>query len=191
MEDRGLVEACLAGDARGWEQLVARSAPTLAHVIRQTLRHARASADPATVDDRLAETYAELLRDDGKVLRSWSGRARLLGWLKVIAYRRCLKYLDRQRPAPSLDDSGFVLTPVSTCASPTEVAQTREAQSLVRGALERLPLRDRQLLQGHLIEGRPYADLAAELGVAESSVGSLLSRAKKRLRALLERKGIS
>lgn len=190
MDDQALVRACLAGDPRGWEQLIARSAPTLASVIRQTLRHARATADPSTVDDRLAETFAELLRNDSRVLRSWSGRASLVGWLKVIAYRRCLKYLDRQRPAPSLDDSGLALAPVAEGPSPNEAAQSVESRALVRGALTELPARDRRLLQGHLVEGRSYAELSAELGVAEGSVGPLLSRAKKRLRALLERKGI-
>ncbi len=188
--DRALVEACLRGEGGAWEELIAAASPGLAAVVRETLRRARCPADAAHVDDRLAETFAELLRDDCRTLRSWSGQASLLSWLKVIAYRRTLKFIDRRRPAPSLDDSAAGLTPTATGASPGEEVELRESRALVRGALEKLKTRDRVLLEGHVIRGQSYAALAERLGVKESSVGPLLARAKKRLRALLSARGI-
>ena len=65
--------------------------------------------------------------------------------------------------------------------SPIASAGANEERQRVRAALDRLPERECGLLLLRA-EGYAYRDLAAALGLAEASVGTLLARAKARFR---------
>lgn len=67
-------------------------------------------------------------------------------------------------------------------ASPEEAAVEGDSRRRVRGALERLPERDRRLLLLRA-EGYSYRDLAAALGLNAASVGVLLARARRAFRS--------
>lgn len=62
---------------------------------------------------------------------------------------------------------------------PDEVAERSQRIDAVRATLEKLPERDRQLLLMRE-EGFKYDEMASAVGVAPSSVGTLLARALKR-----------
>ena len=68
---------------------------------------------------------------------------------------------------------------VSADASPEQPLIRAEEAARVRHALAVLPERDRILLVLHH-DGLRYRDIARQLGVAPSSVGSLLTRAQRR-----------
>lgn len=67
--------------------------------------------------------------------------------------------------------------------SPMQTAVASESSERVRAALDRLPERERQLLLLSA-EGYRYRDIAAALGINESSIGTLLARAKRAFRAV-------
>jgi len=71
--------------------------------------------------------------------------------------------------------------------APGDAAEQRD---VVRGVLDSLPLRDRQLL---LLRhgGYSYREIAQTLGVAETSVGTLLIRATSAFRAAFEARNAS
>ena len=62
----------------------------------------------------------------------------------------------------------------------------RELVRALRDAIETLPPRERTALRGCLLEGRPSADLAEELGVSRRAVNLMCARAKLRLREQLK-----
>ncbi len=62
---------------------------------------------------------------------------------------------------------------------PDEDVERGERVAHVRNVLERLPIRDRQLLLMRE-EGFKYEEIAAVIGVAPASVGTLIARALKR-----------
>jgi RNA polymerase sigma-70 factor, ECF subfamily len=63
-----------------------------------------------------------------------------------------------------------------------EAVMRAEQRTIVRRILNGLPQRDRQLLLMYH-DGLRYREIASRLGVAESSVGSLLTRAHRRFLA--------
>ena len=69
---------------------------------------------------------------------------------------------------------------------PVEVLAQREQESYLQDALECLPERMRDVVQGYFIEGRSSADLAADLGVTESRVSQLRTSALTLMRSGLE-----
>lgn len=129
---------------------------------------------------RLGDTdQAEDIAQDAFVRLLEHQPANPVGWLFTVAThlasdetriatgrRRHLELIDRDI------DAGEDADPVATLVRDEEVAR-------VRLALARLSERDRTLLLLHH-DGVRYRDLAVLLGVAPSSVGSLLTRAQRR-----------
>ncbi len=68
--------------------------------------------------------------------------------------------------------------------SPDRQLERMEERDRVRSALEALPERDREILLMRY-EGFSYKDVAEAVGVASTSVGTLLARAERRLAAAL------
>jgi len=64
--------------------------------------------------------------------------------------------------------------------------ENKEMAAVLFNAIQRLPLNQRTAFTLHKLENLSYAELAEIMGVSISSVESLLFRAKKKLRELLE-----
>jgi RNA polymerase sigma-70 factor (ECF subfamily) len=95
--------------------------------------------------------------------------------IRSAARRGRLAQVDARRTAP-------------TVAQPDpEASVVRDEQlSAVRAVLAQLPSRDRQILLLHY-DGLRYSEIAAHVGVAPSSIGSLLSRAHRRFLAAYDK----
>lgn len=65
----------------------------------------------------------------------------------------------------------------------------REMIRALRAAIESLPHREREALRGCVLEGRPTADIAAELGVSRRAVNQICARARARLKTRLAHLG--
>ncbi len=135
----------------------------------------RLSGDPDLAEDLAQEAFVRLHRR-GEIPND--ARA----WLAAVASnlfrderrgsRRRQKLLARQ-PAD--------LTLGSPPSSPDDAVELGERRAQVRRALDRLPLRDREmLLLRH--EGYSYREIAVALGLAETSVGTMLVRATEAFR---------
>ena len=69
--------------------------------------------------------------------------------------------------------------------TPIQCAEAADERDRVRGAIDRLGERDRQILLLHA-EGYGYRDLAQALDLHEASIGTFLARAKRAFRAEYE-----
>lgn len=84
-----------------------------------------------------------------------------------------------------------VLRPPATAPLPEQRATEdavvpvlrREALRQVVGGVRALPPRQRAVLVGHALDGRPHEALAADLGISVPAAKALLHRARERLRA--------
>src|SRR5262245_38202726 len=129
----------------------------------------RLSEDPALAGDIVQDCFVKLYRrgampdDPG-------------AWLVTVEHK--LLRDDRLRVARR----GLLLIPRAADSTAGDHAPEADAAALateriesVRRALERLPLRDRQLLLLRA-EGYAYREIAAALGLAPGSVGTMLAR---------------
>lgn len=132
----------------------------------------RLTGDPDAADDIAQEAFVRLLRDPlpEADARPWlfrvatnllRDRAR-----KRKRHRRLRPQAHREAPPPE---------------RPDEVVERSEAVARVRAALDRIPERDRRMLLMRE-EGFSYREIAEAVGVASSSVGTLLGRAIRRFR---------
>jgi RNA polymerase sigma-70 factor (ECF subfamily) len=144
--------------------------------------------DRDAVDDVVQETFVKAYYRIG----SFHGDAGLYTWLYRIAVNSAKDHAKRRgrRPAVALDDlpSGAAALP-SQGTPALEGLEARERRLAVREAVEALPPRFRAVLVLREVEGLRYEEIAEILDISLGTVESRLFRARRRLKARLERRG--
>ncbi|HXX93696.1 MAG TPA: hypothetical protein VEN81_08675, partial [Planctomycetota bacterium] len=102
-EDLDLVRRCAAGDPAAWDQFLARTRSAIHRGASVALRKFRAVSDEE-LDNVLQQVYVELLREDGKTLRTFRGTSDLEGWVSIIAMRSALRLIRRRAPEAPLPE---------------------------------------------------------------------------------------
>ena len=179
--DPQLIEACLAGDAQAWAQLVARYQRLVYSI---AVRHGLSGQD---ADDVFQAVFMILLDK----LDTCRDRHRLGAWLTTITRREALR-VARQGAAP-LDVGGDQILEARPAHEPPPdaILERLEEQDLIRQALDRLGDRCRRLLQRlfYVPDVPSYADIAEEFAMPEGSIGPTRARCLERLRGILSEMG--
>lgn len=166
--DEVLVARLRDGDEAAFTAIVQRYERPLNAYARRLV--AGSSIDPEDiVQEALARAYRALLRDRRPMA--------LRAWLHCIV-RNCA--LDEQRRRVAVP----AILELRSTRSPADDAEARETFAELLHELAGLPARQRQALLLCVLEDRPYAWIAAELGVSVSAVKALISRARQTLRTL-------
>ena len=109
-----------------------------------------------------------------------------LGWLYVIATRRCIAWRrKKQEPTTSLDAMRAAeleeLSYAAYEATRTEAADLERQRDLVKHLLQKLPESERTVVTMHYLAEMPCEKISEFLGVSPNTVKSRLHRARKRL----------
>ncbi len=133
---------------------------------------------PAEAEDVVQDVFLRLWRNAGQVRDARSLRA----WLARVATNLAIDRLRRRRPdgpaeMPELADPG---------AGPERQAERRAAGDIVSAAIAGLPERQRVAIVLTYYEELANADVAEALGVSIEAVESLLARARRKLKDVLE-----
>jgi RNA polymerase sigma factor (sigma-70 family) len=172
-----LVQRCIAGDARAWDELVDRYGRLVCSIPR---RYGLSEAD---AEDVMQATFL-LLHQHLPRLRD---RTRLSSWLITTAHRESWRVGKSRGTYVDLDDAM-----VSVADPREEDALAWERQQIVREALGELGGRCEQLLRALFMEdGEPsYEAIAARLNMPLGSIGPTRARCFEKLEKLLIAKGI-
>jgi RNA polymerase sigma factor (sigma-70 family) len=166
-----LAREAAAGNERAWTDLVHR----LDGVLHTVARRYRLGA--ADVDDVVQTTWLRALAH----LERLDDPVAIAGWLIITARREAMRTLQRATREVLTDDSETIDEP--DVAGPDAVAIERERRAAVRGAVERLPGRQRRLLTSMLISPSPtYEQLSTRLDMPMGSIGPTRDRALARMR---------
>ena len=187
--DRGTDEEVLAESLRSPDAFGELYARHFAAVYR----YVAGRLGPDVADDLAAETFLAAFRRRAKFD---SARGAVRPWLYGIATNLVAQHhRSESRWYAALARAGadpLLLTP--TGASEEDRIAERVTASLARpalaAALRQLPDRDRDVLLLTAIGGLSYAEVAFALAIPEGTVGSRLSRARRKLTAALGGTGI-
>ena len=142
---------------------------------------ARRTRDPEVAADLTAETFASALVARR---RFKPGGAPAAAWLFAIAARRLADYQRRGRVEQRMRRS---LEMERRAVSEADAEMIRLlGDDAAESMLAELPPDQRELITGHVIEERPYDELAGELHTSEAAVRQRVSRS---LSSLRRRKG--
>ena len=167
-DDGALVLRAQAGDLDAFEQLVQRHTQRVYRAI---------VGSHGDAEDAVQETFLKVFRH----LSGFQGGSRFSTWVTRIAINEGLQLLRRRKPSESLDDTPedqqFRPRNVQAWAvDPERLFAREETRTLVRNALEEIPLPYRVVLTLQQIEGLPVAEVAEALGL---SVGAVKTRAHR------------
>ncbi len=175
--DAQLMLALGRGDDSAFDALFSRWAAPLLRYLERMLH------DAATAEDLVQETFHRVHRARHRYVQE----ARFSTWLYRIATNLALNELRRprrKRPHVSTDDDRDLhAVPDLPAHEPgaDDVVHARRVGAAVERALEALPERQRMALWLSAVEGHSYAEVAAALDTSESSVKSLVHRARSAL----------
>ena len=180
--DAELVYKMRGGDENAFNELYSRYARTIYGYIASRMD------DPRDVEEMVQDTF----RNAWHNIATLEDPERVLNWMFRIAYQ-CV--IGRHRKDKKHRDLEFGLDvsdteaepPASTIDynTPEDAVIASEQLEAVHEAIAQLPPKDLQVI--HLqMEWKSYEEIAEITGATESSVKNKLSRAKKKLKVLVE-----
>jgi RNA polymerase sigma factor (sigma-70 family) len=195
LEDLALARACAAGSEQAWNVFLTKYRASLD-------RSALAIAREESAARELAESvYAELYGLDAREgqrlskLAYYDGRGSLEGWLRSVLAHEFTNHLRRERRLVSLDEQVEAgrefRAPVAELASPPDPRLEAASDE----ALAAISAEERLMLASYYLDGRTLGEIAAFLGVHESTVSRRLERTvsavTKNIVRGLRRRGLS
>jgi len=181
-EDRGLLDACLAGTSDGWDEFVGRFAGLFAFIASKSARQRGLTLAAADRDDLVADVLVECLRDEAAALRAFAGRSSLATYLAVIARRVVARRLaDAARKSPPRAPHPHHRRPdVMVTDGAAQAADREQVEALLRG----LDTDEARLVRLHHLEHRSYGEISQLTGMPLNSIGPALSRAREKMKRL-------
>jgi RNA polymerase sigma factor (sigma-70 family) len=180
--DTRLVKECLSGNESAWSQLIDKYKALIYSIpIKYNLPLQEAA-------DVFQATCVELLV---RLPELREPRA-LPKWLIQVAHHECYRVKRLGLRVVSHDSENDVPEPETPPVADTLLQQTQQEQML-REAMATLTPQCRRLVEMLFFESpsRPYAEVAAELGLAIGSIGFTRQKCIERLRRQLENQGFS
>lgn len=172
--DEELIAACRNGSQDAWETLVRRYRRLIFAIPR------RAGFDEDVASDVFQQVFAILVKNIDRIQQP----SQIHAWLVTTARRETIRLIrlnkERQLRNAYGDEETLDLAASIPDKSPLadEVLLGLETQNRVRIAVESLDERCRRLLEMLFYRNSPpaYADIAAELGISEGSIGPTRAR---------------
>jgi len=173
--DQLLMSSVASGDRAAFATLVSQESARLLRFARSLL-----AASPAEAEEVVQEAMLRLWQQ----APSWEPNGRVSTWLHQVAYRLCIDNIRRRRPSVEIETVEESLPDDGTDADQRLIRM--DEVTAVRAAIGRLPERQRTALLLCHFQDMSQADASAVMGIGESAYESLLARARRRLRALIE-----
>ena len=178
-DERELIRRAGQGDQEAFRQLVETyQAPAYRLALRMC------GGDAALAEDAAQEAFLAAWRG----LPRFRGDSRFSTWLYRLTTNAAIDWLRREKRHRGMDDVTELELP-DDGPGPQDQAEQAEAQQTVRRALGQLSEEHRQVLLLRYMQELDYAEIAAALEISEGTVKSRISRAKMRLRELLDGSG--
>jgi len=168
---------CKRAEESALEGLVSRYAATLYRVAYSVLRNA------ADAEDAVQEAFMRVLRHRETLSEVRDQRV----WLIRIVWNVVLDRKRRMKARPETDDVAELARVLPAAGlSAEERVSAAQHHARVLACVEKLPAKERQVLMLSAFEELSSVEIAAVLGVSESSVRSRLFRARNLMAAELE-----
>ena len=175
-ESRELVERIRRGDAAAFRELFESCFEPLRRYAYRMLR----SREEA--EDVVHDVFLRVWRQRDRLEPACNLRA----YLFAAARNRALDRLRRRRMEEGWSDTAAASVMGERADADADAAlEIEETADAIRRAVEALPLRQRQVITLRWRRQMSYAEIAAELRIAEKTVGIHVGRALRRLRAML------
>jgi len=175
--DRNLLDRCLNGKPRAWEDFVDRFMGLVVHVVNHTAQCRSLQLSRSDREDLAADVFLTIIDNDKAVLRHFRGQSSLATYLTVVARRVVVRKLVDRRSAVPLGDM------VAHAAAEDEHFEQRISDHEEIGRLlSQLQGSEQTVVRMYHLEGKSYQEISHTVGMPENSVGPMLTRARAKMR---------
>jgi RNA polymerase sigma-70 factor (ECF subfamily) len=183
MSERLLLSAAKSGDTAAFVELSKLHSHKILRRVYSIVKNWQDAED--VLQDSLMKAFLHL--------KEFEERSSFSSWLTRIAINSALMSLRKKRGHIETsidvmsDDHGFVYRwePKDPAEDPEGHFSRREKEERLAGAIQRLPLTLRQVVQMKFMEGRSGEEVSQTLGISVAAAKSRLARAKMVLRISL------
>jgi RNA polymerase sigma-70 factor, ECF subfamily len=179
--DRNLLDRVLQKKPRAWEDFVDRFMGLIVHVADHTAQSRNVQLQPQDRDDLCSEVFLTLIKGDYAALRRFRRLSSLATYLAVIARRVVVHQLLDNGATAIASGNGYTLNR-SIPDTQMPVEQRIEDREEVERLLGLLTGTEAQVVRMYHLEGKNYFEISLAVGMAENSIGPILSRARAKLR---------
>ena len=169
-----LIERCLKGDERAWEDIVGRYWRKVFNVAYKFVgRHDEA-------EDLTQDIFLKIF----KSLATFDRRANFQTWLISVSRNLCIDHyrsVRREREAIDRGVDASELAPVSDAPGPVDALEQKDRVALLREAIRALPKSLRTAVMLRDIRELSYREIADELDLPEGTVKSRINRGRHEL----------
>lgn len=179
IEDEWLVQGCLQGDQRAWEELIDKYKRLIFSI------PIKYGASPDDAADVFQAVCIEVLNSLPQLKSAQSLRS----WLITVTIRQSYRWKKRQANHVELDAMEPDTAEGIASTTYADTLAQLEQEQIVREVVSQLTPRHRELVRLLFFEqpALPYAEVARRLGLATGSIGFIRGRCLEKLRkALLE-----
>lgn len=182
MSDAALLEGAAGDPARVGEFYARYEAPILGYLLRHT-------GNPEVAADLAAETFADVVAQCRRGTRIREPRAWLytLARGKLVDYQRRGRVADRARRRIGLERLAWTDDELDRVVAVASMAD----ESRLSDAMGSLPPEQRAAVVARVVDGRDYADIAADQHASEAAIRQRVARGLARLRAALTKEKTS
>lgn len=138
-------------------------------------------AHAADAEDVAQESMVHLLEH----LPDWNSARSYRAWRTTLVLNRCRDRLRRTAARRTAEEGAALARPEALLSDPGDAAQRAEVEAALALGLRALPPREREAFVLRDLEGHDTAEVARLLAITESSVRSLVTLARRRLREVL------
>jgi len=174
------LDAILDGDEEAWNRLVRETTPLLRGLAGRTFAKYGFSADQATCEDMASQVWINLLANERRLLHLCRERQAWAPMLHTLVRNRCIDHMRKTRTV-TLPDQDALPEPDHL---PTPAPGLRK--EWIQGHLNRLPDRERRLIELFFLQDLAYRDIEQTTGIPLNSIGPTLKRGLRRLRQQME-----
>ena len=167
MKLESIIQGCQQKDRKCQEALVRKYAPILINICKRYVY------DADLAQDALQECFLNTFR----YIDNYSGKGSFEGWIKRIAVNCALGVRKKMKGELYINEMDQVLH--VTTDIPDAVSKLKEEEVLK--IVDELPESCAVIFKLFVIEGYPHKDIAAALGIKESTSRSQLARAREKL----------
>lgn len=181
MDEQALIQAAQKGDLSAFNQLVLQYQSLAYNVAYRVMSQPDLAAD--ATQDAFIKAFKAIDRFRGQSFKAW---------LLRIVTNTCYDMLRsaKRRPADSLDE--VLASPehswrmTDPAERPEEHAERQELAQVLQWAIAQLPPDQRTVVVLSDVQGLSYGEIAETLNISLGTVKSRLSRARSKLRVILQ-----
>lgn len=178
-EERALLKAIAAGDAKALERLYARAET---RVFRFLLRVVK---NQAIAEELLNEVFLSVWQN----AQRYEGRSEPMTWMLSIAHNKAISVLRKRTEVLGIaEDAGRDLEAEED--TPDVAAQKQDKSVKIKACIAELSADHRTILDLVYYQDQSVAEVAEVLGIPEATVKTRMFYARKKLSELLLERGI-